>query len=446
MDRVIEILRPWAEAALDWVVTPAAWGQVAALVTVLVLAWFLARLIRPRLSRALTPPEGAKGLGRAARVQLARLMPLLWPLLAAGLALLAESILTSAFGTAGIMGFAKRFFLFLAVRAYVNDVLRDPFLRSFGRFLILPIALVYVLGLLSAASEALAAVQVPLGNLSFTLLWLVKFGLFGGLIFWLGRWSNERSHQYLETQSKLRPATRQLAIKSAEITIFGMAFLVLMNVMGVDLTTLAVLGGAIGVGIGLGLQQIASNFISGIILLLEGQATVGDYVELDGGEQGTIVKMTMRSIILETFDGKWILVPNEHFITTRVVNYSDQGSANRLEAPFSVSYDTDINLVPDIIEAAVARHPGVLSDPFPPDCELRGFGESGIDFAVEFWVSGLDDGPHKYTSDVLFLVWNALKEAGITIPYPHRVVELKQAALPPQGQGRGAAAPFLPSE
>ena len=182
---------------------------------------------------------------------------------------------------------------------------------------------------------------------------------------------------------------------------------------------------AVGVGLGFGLQKIASNFISGVILLLEGQATVGDYVELDGGEAGTIVKTTARSMILETYDGRWIVVPNEDFITTRVVNYSDQGSANRYEADFSVSYDTDINTVPALVEAAVSKHPEVLDDPFPPDCELRGFGESGIKFAVEFWVNGIDDGKNKYTSDVLFIIWNTLKETDIKTPFPHRVVEFK---------------------
>jgi small-conductance mechanosensitive channel len=118
-------------------------------------------------------------------------------------------------------------------------------------------------------------------------------------------------------------------------------------------------------------------------------------------------------------------VPNEHFITTRVVNYSDSGSANRYEAPFSVSYDTDINKVPAIIEAAVAKLDFVLENPDGPDCELAGFGDSGIDFVCEFWVNGIDDGRHKYTSHVMFAIWNALKEAGIEIPYPHRVVELR---------------------
>jgi len=110
---------------------------------------------------------------------------------------------------------------------------------------------------------------------------------------------------------------------------------------------------------------------------------------------------------------------------TRLVNYSDAGSANRYEAPVSVSYDTDINLVPSIIEAAEATHPDVLDLPYPPDCKLRGFGDNGIDFPVEFWVNGLDDGPNKFTSDVLSLVWNALRDNGIEIPYPQRVVEIK---------------------
>ena len=265
---------------------------------------------------------------------------------------------------------------------------------------------------------------VSLGNISFSAMALVRGVISGGILFWLGRWSNDQSASYIKQQD-MRASTRELATKAAEIAIYGACFLMLMNIMGINLSALAVLGGAIGVGLGFGLQKIASNFISGVILLLEGQATVGDYVELDGGEAGTIVKLLARAAILETFDGRWIVVPNEDFIVTRVINYSDSGSANRLECPFSVSYDTDINLIPDIIEAAVATHPDVLAVPEPPDCELRGFGDSGVDFAVEFWVNGLDDGKNKFTSDVNFLIWNALKDNGIEIPFPQRVVHLK---------------------
>ena len=297
---------------------------------------------------------------------------------------------------------------------------------------LVPIAAIYTLGLLDAVSAKLNEMTIELGNITFSLMSLIRGILAGGVLFWLGGWSNRQSAQFIENQKDMRPSIRQLVAKVVEFTIFAVAFLLLLNIMGINLSTLAVIGGAVGVGLGFGLQKIASNFISGVILLVEGQATVGDFVELDGGEAGQIVRMTARAVILETFDGRWIVVPNEDFITTRVINYSDSGSANRYEAPFSVSYDTDINKVPAIIEAAVARHPDVLQSPYPPDCELRGFGESGIDFAVEFWVNGLDDGANKYSSDVLFLIWNALKDHDIEIPFPQRVVELK-GAIPKVG-------------
>ena len=351
-------------------------------------------------------------------------LPLLLPLLAFGLTAAGEGATRAMFGSGELIAFGKRIFLFLAVRAFVRDMLADPLLTFLGRVVLLPVAAIYALGLLEPVMAWLETTMIPLGNLSFSLLAALRFLVVATVMFWLGRWSNDQSTAMIEKQP-MRPATRQLAAKAAEITIFGLAFLLAMNIAGVPLTSLAVLTGALGVGIGFGLQKIASNFVSGVILLLEGQATVGDYVELDGGEAGTIVRMTARAAILETFDGRWIVVPNEDFIVTRVVNYSDAGSANRYEAPFSVSYDTDINIVPEIIEAAVSALPFVLDDPDVPDCELRGFGDSGVEFACEFWVNGIDDGRNKYTSQVLFAIWNALKENGIEIPYPHRVVELK---------------------
>jgi small-conductance mechanosensitive channel len=414
----------WAQAQ-GWLLSPAAWSQFALLVIAFGAAWVVTRRFGPMLAKLLTPPEAQTHILARARRFVLLFLPLLLPLLAYAFTGIGEQVTRSIFGSGAVIAFGKRVFLFLAVRAMVRDIVREPFLRLVGRFVLVPLAALYALGLLGPVAARLEATVVPLGNLSFDLLWLVKFVIVGAVIFWLGRWSNQQSAGYIEAQKEMRPGTRQLAVKAAEIAIFGAAFLVLMNIMGISLTSLAVLGGAIGVGLGFGLQKIAANFISGIILLLEGQATVGDYVELDGGESGTIVKTTARAMILETFDGRWIVVPNEDFITTRVVNYSDQGSANRYEAPFAVSYDTDINKVPEIVEAAVAAHPDVLAEPFPPDCELRGFGDSGIDFAVEFWVNGIDDGRHKYTSDVLFLVWNALKDAGVEIPYPQRVVHLR---------------------
>lgn len=428
----MESLQAWlqqaADTALGWLSSPAALSQFA----LLILAYFIARLLAGRLSpiitHTLTPkPESTHIIARLRRFAL-QFLPLLLPLLAYALTAVGEGLARATFGQGEVIAFGKRVFLLLAAVELVRNVLPPGFLRLMGRYILLPVAGLYALGVLDKVTDYLDAAQVNLGNIQFTALALIRGLIAGSLLFWLGSWSNRQSAGYIKAQPDLRPATRELAIKASEVAIFGASFLLLMSIMGIDLTAVAVLGGALGVGIGLGLQQIAANFVSGIILLLEGQTTVGDYVELDGGEKGTIVKMTARACILETFDGKWIVVPNEHFITTRVVNYSDQGSANRYEALFSVSYETDINIVPDLIERAVSKLHFVLRAPDGPDCELRGFGESSVDFAVEYWVSGIDDGKNKYGSPVLFAVWNALKEAGIEMPYPHRVVELRNAA------------------
>lgn len=427
MERAQLWLQQATDIALGWLSSPAALMQFGLLIAAYILATLLARRLSPLIERTLTPKaEATHPIARLRRFALL-FLPLLLPLLAYALTAVGEGLTRATFGTGEVIAFGKRVFLFLTALALVRQVLPPGFLKLMGRYVLLPVMALHALGVLDDVTTRLDAAQVNLGNIQFTALALIRGLIAGSLLFWLGSWSNRQSAGYIKQQQDLRPATRELAIKASEVAIFGAAFLLLMSIMGIDLTAVAVLGGALGVGIGLGLQQIAANFVSGIILLLEGQTTVGDYVELDGGEKGTIVKMTARACILETFDGKWIVVPNEHFITSRVVNYSDQGSANRYEALFSVSYETDINLVPDIIERAVSKLPFVLQSPDGPDCELRGFGESSVDFAVEYWVAGIDDGKNKYGSPVLFAIWNALKEAGIEMPYPHRVVELRNA-------------------
>lgn len=425
----MEQIKQYATQAYDisiaWLTSPAAWGQAAMIIGAFFLALIASKYVSKILKPILTPNAENTSLFSEIRRFLALFLPLLFPLMAYAFLGASEQIAKSTLGASEVIGFGKRLSLLLGAWILVRKIIYAPLLKLIGKYAILPIALLYAIGLLDPAAAWLGSNGVSLGNISFTYLSIIRGLIFGGLLFWLGQWSNDTSSNYIRAQEEMRPPTRELASKAVELTIFAACFLLLMNIMGINLSAFAIFGGAIGVGLGFGLQKIASNFISGIILLLEGQATVGDFVELDGGEAGTIVKMLSRATILETFDGKWIVVPNEDFIVTRVTNWSDSGSGNRYEAEFSVSYDTDINKVPALVEAAVAKHPGVISDPEAPDCELRGFGDSGIDFAVEFWVEGIDDGKNKYTSDVLFIIWNTLKDNGIEIPYPQRVIEIK---------------------
>ena len=416
------------DIAMGWLLSPAAWSQFGLLAVAVILSRLATARVLPVLMRFLDPGEKTGHLANLRRFAL-RFLPLFLPLFAYGLTAMGEEATRAAFGSGEVIAFGKRVFIFLAARIFVREVVTDSFLRLLGKYVLVPVAGLYALGIWDDITLRLEETIVTLGNIRFSVMALLRGVIAGSILFWLGSWSNRQSASYIKSQEELRPATRELAVKAVEVAIFGAAFLLLLSIMGIDLTAVAVLGGALGVGIGLGLQQIAANFVSGVILLIEGQTTVGDYVELDGGQKGTIVKMTARACVLETFDGKWIVVPNDHFITTRVVNYSDQGSANRYDAPFSVSYETDINRVPEIIEAAVAALPFVLKAPDGPDCELRGFGESSVDFAVEYWVAGIDDGKNKYASQVNFAIWNALKSAGIERPYPHRVIEVKGGAL-----------------
>ncbi len=413
------------EIALKWLTSPAALSQFGLLVVAYLIAYFVTRRTRPTIERLLDPGEADGYLATIRRFVL-QFTPLILPLLAYVLIGLGEQVVVQMFGKGPVIAFGKRVFIFLAVRQAVLYIISDPFLKMLGRYVFVPMAALYALGLLEPAQVWLGETVVGVGDIRFSLLSVLRAAIVGSILFWLGRWSSDTGTGYIRSQEEMRPPTRELAAKAFEMGVFAIAFLLLVNILGLDLSALALLSGAIGVGLGFGLQKIASNFISGIILLLEGQATVGDFVELDGGESGTIVKMMARATILETFDGKWIVVPNEDFITSRIINWSDAGSGNRYEAEFSVSYETDINLVPDIIQAAVSKHPDVRQVPEPPDCELRGFGDSGVNFAVEFWVEGIDDGKNKFTSDVLFLIWNALKDNNIEIPFPQRELRLRE--------------------
>ena len=413
-----------ARAALDrafalaqgWLLSPAAWTQFGLLIAAYALSVLANRMIAPRLTRLLTPATDSQSLLSKTRRFVLLFSPLLLPLIAYGLTAAGEQVTRSLFGAGDVIAFGKRVFLFLAARILVKQIIADPFLNLLGRFILIPIAALYAVGLLDVISLALTNSVISLGNISFSAMSLLRGVIAGSLLFWLGSWSNGQSLTYIEKQP-LRPALRQLSIKAIEFSIFGLAFLLLMNIMGINLASLAVIGGAVGVGLGFGLQKIASNFISGVILLVEGQTTVGDLVRMNGGETGKVVKMTARATVLAAEDGSWIIVPNEDFITTRVVNYSDAGTVHRYEAAFCVAYGTDINQIPGLINAAIAAHPAVQTAPNGPDCELRAFGPEGIAFAAEFWVDGALDGK-KYISDVLFLIWNTLQAQNIAMPKP----------------------------
>ena len=281
-----------------------------------------------------------------------------------------------------------------------------------------------VFGQFDAFIMWLDTVAIELGNIRLSAFFLIKAAIFGGILFWLGRQSNQAGQNAINKQDTLDLSMKSLVSKLFEIALFIVIGIVFLQLLGINLTTLAVLGGAVGVGLGFGLQQIAANFISGMIILFERSLSPGDFIEMEDGKSGILKEINMRSTTLETYDGKEIMLPNEKFITTTFVNWTRDDPRQRYEVEFSVAYDTDIEPLPDMISEAVSKHPQVLDDPEPVDVELRAFDDSGIRFGVEFWADGIDDGKNKFSSDVLFIVWRTLRDNNIKIPFPQREVRL----------------------
>ncbi len=333
-------------------------------------------------------------------------------------------ITLAAVNTAWLVRLAQSVSVVGVLYAAINLFITHPLVRTAAIWIAIPVATLKVFGWLDETIGFMDGVALSVGNIRISLFMLFKAVIAGAFFFWLGRLSNTAGKRVIHKQESIDAPTRELFAKLFEIILFLVIFVMLLQVMGLDLTALTVFGGALGVGLGFGLQQIASNFISGIILLLERSMGIGDYIELEDGKAGILKQLNMRSSTLETFDGKEIMVPNEKFITSQFINWTRDDPRQRYEVEFSVSYDSDLHQVKELVEAAVAKHPRVLTDPEHPDCELRGFGDSGVSFAIEFWVNGLDDGKNKFSSDVLFLIWDVLKDNEISIPFPQRDIRI----------------------
>ncbi len=244
------------------------------------------------------------------------------------------------------------------------------------------------------------------------------------LVFWGAAIASDFVEKRINKLKKVRAANRALFLKIVHIGIYIIAGLIGLDIVGIDLTTLTVFSGALGIGLGFGLQKIASNFISGIILLLEKSVEQDDLVELADGTYGFVKKASARYTLIETLDSKEILVPNEDLITSRVINWTFTNSKGRVEIPIGVSYDSDIEKARDIILESAKAHPRCIDDP-EPKCYLRNFGDSSVDFILHFWVADVAEGRWIPQSEVMFDIWKKFHENGIEIPFPQRDLHLK---------------------
>ncbi len=203
-------------------------------------------------------------------------------------------------------------------------------------------------------------------------------------------------------------------------------YTVLQNT-GVDLSSLAVIAGAVGVGLGFGLQNVISNFVSGLIILAERPVAIGDRVEV-GGVAGTVTKINLRSTIVVTNDNIAIIVPNSDFITNPVTNWSHGDARVQMRLAVGVAYGSDVDRLRRVLLAVAAANPHVLKSP-EPSVYFTGFGESSLDFELGVWTSEMTHSPRRFRSDLFFAMERALRENGIEIPFPQRDLHLKSGGL-----------------
>lgn len=298
-----------------------------------------------------------------------------------------------------------------------------------AKFLILIILAAVIVaswgGYLDGVREILSSQRFTFafGDLSFSAWTALRASVAVVFLFWIATIISSGGAKHLRKIEQLRSSNRALLIKAFQIAVYFLLFLVLLDVLGIDLTALAVLGGGLGIGIGFGLQKIAGNFVSGLILLFEKSVEEGDLIELNNGVYGFARNTGARYTLVESFDGREIMVPNEDFIVNRVINWTYTNPQGRVEIPLGVSYGSDIELARELILEAARSHERCSKDP-EPQCYLREFGDSSVNFLLLFWVDDVTEGRYEPQSDVMRTIWKSFKERGITIPFPQRDVHM----------------------
>lgn len=304
-------------------------------------------------------------------------------------------------------------------RAWISKLLLLTFLATFFSL--------GFLGTLQPIIEFLDSDRLAfqIDTMRFSVYFLAKSLLALAVLFWIARIFVELGERKIKNLQKLQAGNRALIAKAFQMIVYFIAFLIALNIVGIDLTALALVGGAVGLGVGFGLQKIASNFISGLILLIEKSVQEGDMIELDDGTAGFIKRTHARYTLVETFEGRELMVPNEDFIVSRVSNWTLNNKLGRVEIPIAVAYGTDLEKAHDLILAAAKEHPRCAAKPLA-ECFLVDFGDSAVNFKLYFWVDDVALGRARPKSDVLFSIWRQFHEHNIKIPFPQRDIYMHQ--------------------
>ncbi len=285
------------------------------------------------------------------------------------------------------------------------------------------VAALNIFGLLEDTITIMDSWSVTLGELRLSPLSVFKIALALWFALWLANALSGLMERYLERSKNTSASTRVLVAKLVRISLITLAILIALKSTGIDLTALAVFSGALGVGLGFGLQKIFSNLVSGFMLLMDKSIKPGDVISL-GTTFGWINHLGLRYTSVITRDGIEHLIPNEELITQRVENWSFSNKLVRLRIPIGISYDSDVRLAMALCLDAAKMNPRVQLDP-EPKVQLRDFGDNSVNLEIRFWVDDPEHGRANITSEILLTVWDKFHEHDISIPFPQRDLHIR---------------------
>jgi small-conductance mechanosensitive channel len=411
----------------EYVLVEANLAQLIVVFVTLLLAWLTAKPLRIQHQRWVEQKGKILIPGTLSNASNLLILPALWLLMLWSITVLTvwaswpDSVLTIS---------ASLLSAWVVIRLSAT-LMRNPFLTKSVAIFAWTIAALNILDLLNPTFAVLDGLSFNIGALNLSLLTIFKGLIYFAVFLWAALLISRLIENNLKSSVSLSPSMKVLTGKLVRITLVTAAFLIAISTVGIDLSIFTFFGGALGVGLGFGLQKVVSNFISGIILLLDKSIKPGDVISI-GDTYGWVKSLNARYVSLDTRDGIEHLIPNEELIINRVENWSHSHSRVRLKIPIGIHYDSDVKLAIELCVESAKKVERVIEDPAPV-CLLASFGENSVDLEVRVWFSDPHNGLSNIKSQILLEVWENFHENGIEIPYPQRDLHIKNPIEIKQG-------------
>ena len=406
---------------------------------VLVLAVACALLVQRTLGRFLLKTSSELEARHIGRITLRSVQRIVFPLSMLLVALVGREILQyQQVAVALLLRLAVPLMMSLATIRLVVYMLRQAFqpgpaVKAWEHLIstsIWILVALHLLGWLPKVVSVLDAFGYSFGSVRVSLLTVLELLLVIGVLMVLAAWLSKTIEAALSRSSYLSSSVKIGLSKTIKLVLYTLAGLLSLNAVGIDLGALAIFGGALGVGLGFGLQRIASNFISGFILVFDRSIRPGDVISINE-KFGWVQELRARYVVVRDRDGVETLIPNENLITTEVINWSYSDEQVRIKLPVQISYADDPEAAMEVLTQAAQTSQRVLQDPTPA-ARLMGFGDSGIDLELRVWISDPQLGVNNVRSELNIAIWKGFKAAGITIPYPQQDLHVKELPTPQQ--------------